>query len=178
MALPIALILQLASVVPGLLKFAGAGTTAEKVAEQALNIAKQVTGSTDNQEAVSKIAVSGEAQNAFILESNKQMMSWDQMFLDDIANARARDIALAAAGKFNWMRFGLTAFAMITLTILMFFVMDGTKIDEWAQGVVLILIGRLAGYLDNIFNFEFGTTRSSQTKDATIDKLSNSGNGK
>lgn len=29
-------------------------------------------------------------------------------------------------------------------------------------------LGRFLGYLDNIFNFEFGTTRSSQKKDDTI----------
>jgi len=91
--------------------------------------------------------------------------------LKDRESARLRDTAIETSGKFNWSRISLTAFAMITLILLMFFVMKDATISEYAQGIITLIIGRLTGYLDGIFNFEFGSTRSSQTKDDTIKAL-------
>lgn len=43
--------------------------------------------------------------------------------------------------------------------------------DEFAKGIVTLVLGRYLGYVDNIYNFEFGTTRSSTKKDETITEL-------
>lgn len=39
-------------------------------------------------------------------------------------------------------------------------------------GVVTLVLGRFLGYRDNIYNFEYGTNRSSKEKDMTINQLS------
>lgn len=43
--------------------------------------------------------------------------------------------------------------------------------DEFAKGILTLVLGRFLGYVDNIYNFEFGTTRSSAKKDDTIKEL-------
>lgn len=43
--------------------------------------------------------------------------------------------------------------------------------DEFAKGIVTLVLGRYLGYVDNIYNFEFGTTRSSTKKDESIAEL-------
>lgn len=46
-----------------------------------------------------------------------------------------------------------------------------TDIGEFAQGVVTLVLGRFLGYLDQMYAFEYGTTRSNKVKDATIASL-------
>ena len=45
-------------------------------------------------------------------------------------------------------------------------------INEYAKGIVTFLLGRFSGYVDLVYNFEFGTTRGSKDKDDTITNLS------
>ena len=42
------------------------------------------------------------------------------------------------------------------------------EISEYAQGVITLALGNFIGYLTAMYNFETGTTRASQNKDATI----------
>ena len=64
----------------------------------------------------------------------------------------------------------LLAVAMICA--LVWIVWQDTEVNEYLKGIVTLVLGRFLGYLDNIYNFEFGTTRSSRAKDATIEQLS------
>lgn len=43
--------------------------------------------------------------------------------------------------------------------------------DEFAKGIITLVLGRMLGYVDAIYNYEFGTTRSSAKKDETINEL-------
>ena len=43
--------------------------------------------------------------------------------------------------------------------------------DEFAKGIVTLVLGRFLGYIDGVYQFEFGTTRSSAKKDDTIRAL-------
>lgn len=44
-------------------------------------------------------------------------------------------------------------------------------IDDYAKSIVTLILGRFLGYIDQAYGFEFGTTRSSKQKDATISGL-------
>ncbi|MEO8101937.1 MAG: hypothetical protein ABI790_05390 [Betaproteobacteria bacterium] len=46
-----------------------------------------------------------------------------------------------------------------------------TSIPEYAKSIVTFLLGRYSGYVDNIYSFEFGTTRGSKEKDEAISNL-------
>ena len=93
----------------------------------------------------------------------------------DRDSARVRDTAIEVSGRINWARWCLTAFSMLTIVGLLIYVMKDAGLSEYAQGIVTLCLGRLLGYLDNIFSFEFGTTRSNQAKDATIQTIAKNG---
>ncbi len=44
-------------------------------------------------------------------------------------------------------------------------------INEYAQGIITLVIGRFLGYVDAGYAFEFGTTRASKEKDTAIADL-------
>ena len=48
-------------------------------------------------------------------------------------------------------------------------------INEYVKGIFTLVLGRFLGYLDNIYSFEFGTTRGSKEKDETIKQLTGGG---
>lgn len=116
-----------------------------------------------------------EAEQAFATKLKQMDIDVYALEIKDRADARARDVAIEGAGKINWSRLALTSFAMLTIVGLIVYVMRDAGLSEYAQGIVTLCLGRLLGYLDGIFNFEFGTTRTSQTKDATIQSMAKNG---
>jgi hypothetical protein len=96
----------------------------------------------------------------------------DQMELADVADARARDIANTKTLGRNWTAISMYVLAVFGILVLMYVVITNPSINEYAKGIITFGLGRLWGYLDGIYQFEFGTTRSSRTKDDTINKLS------
>ena len=63
--------------------------------------------------------------------------------------------------------------AVAVIVALVYAIWKDPSINEFMKGIVTLVLGRFLGYLDNIYSFEFGTTRGSQNKDSTIDKLAN-----
>lgn len=61
------------------------------------------------------------------------------------------------------------AFMMLLALLAIAVLMSG--LNEYAKGIVTFLLGRFAGYVDNIMAFEFGTTRGSKDKDQAINNL-------
>lgn len=43
--------------------------------------------------------------------------------------------------------------------------------DDFAKATITLILGRFLGYVDNIYSYEFGTTRASVKKDAAITEL-------
>lgn len=41
-----------------------------------------------------------------------------------------------------------------------------------AKGAVTLILGRALGWVEQVFSFEFGTTRQSRVKDETISRSS------
>ena len=62
--------------------------------------------------------------------------------------------------------------AVVIIAALVWIVWKDPGINEYVKGIFTLVLGRFLGYLDNIYNFEFGTTRGSKDKDATIKQLS------
>jgi hypothetical protein len=74
----------------------------------------------------------------------------------------------------SWAAPTLAGLAIIIVVVLAYYVMTTASINEYAKGVVLLILGRFLGYIDDVYSFEFGTTRTSRVKDETIQKLSSS----
>lgn len=61
--------------------------------------------------------------------------------------------------------------AYIAVAGMIYVVVYEPKITEYAQGVITLALGNFIGYLTAMYNFETGTTRAGQAKDATIKTL-------
>lgn len=96
--------------------------------------------------------------------------------LEDRKSARQRDVDLAkATGQRNLRADLMVAGAGVFSLVIFLAVIWSSSMDEFQKSVLSLIIGRVLGYIDQAFNFEFGTTRQSRSKDETINKLSRNG---
>lgn len=63
--------------------------------------------------------------------------------------------------------------AVLVICGLVFLIWKDQDVNEYLKGIITLVLGRFLGYLDNIYNFEFGTTRVNRAKDETINQLVN-----
>lgn len=90
----------------------------------------------------------------------------------DKDSARRRDVQFIASGRVNYRADLMFLLACLIVGGLVWIIWKDPSINEYVKGIFTLVLGRFLGYLDNIYNFEFGSTRTSKTKDATIEKLS------
>ena len=167
--IPIAL--ALAEFAPSLMRLFGVGQGSVNTAEKVIDIAKAVTGANSPEEALEMLKINSEKQQEFnlaVLEANSKL---EMAYLADIASARSRDSEFVKVGKTNYRADTMYVLAVIVILMLVYAVFQST-LDEYAKGIITLVLGRFLGYLDNIYNFEFGSTRASRIKDDTISSLS------
>lgn len=172
---PVTIGLALASqFAPAIIKYMSNSDTAEVVAGQVIDIAKNVTGMATVGEARAVL----ELDPAKRIEFQQAIMANDaqlqQAYLADVQNARARDVELAKVGMKNTRANAMAAAAMLLVLICLFIVVWNTAADEWVKATITLILGRALGWVEQIFSFEFGTTRTSRTKDDTINNLTKS----
>lgn len=90
----------------------------------------------------------------------------------DRDSARVRDAEFVKRGVHNNRADIMVAVAAFAVAAMVYLVWSTPSLNEYVKGIVTLVLGRFLGYLDNIYSFEFGTTRGSQNKDETIKKLS------
>lgn len=66
----------------------------------------------------------------------------------------------------------LLVIAYVTVLICIAVTIWKSDMGEYAQSIVTLVLGRFLGYTDQVYSFEFGTTRSNKEKDKTINDLS------
>lgn len=176
MALPlIPLLLQFASLAPSLMKYAGVGDSSVKVAEQVVGVAQAITGEGSPEHAINVLRANPEKLAEFRLKVLEQEKAWDEVFLKDIQSARERDTKLHEAGYRNTRANSMYHLAVFVVFVLVIAVWYDDSVNEYVKGIITLVLGRFLGYLDQVYNFEFGSTRSSRTKDETISKLTRNG---
>tara|TARA_R110000868_G_scaffold218849_2_gene469668 strand:+ start:216 stop:743 length:528 start_codon:yes stop_codon:yes gene_type:complete len=167
-------LLPLAGVVPDVLKALGSDKAAE-AAEKVVNVAKAVTGQDSGEDALQALQASPDQALAFQkamseerLEFARLALAETQAYLGDTQDARARDAKLAEAGYRNSRANTMLAGAGLVVVGVLAVILWNSPIDEFVKATVSLVLGRALGYIDQGFNFEFGTTRSSGKKDDTI----------
>lgn len=95
--------------------------------------------------------------------------------VDDTKDARSRDVAMMQAGYRNSRANLMLAGAGVLVVLILAVVVWGSAMDDYEKSIITLILGRMLGYIDQGFNFEFGTTRSSGKKDDIIDKMAGSG---
>lgn len=172
----IPILAAIANVVPWVAKYFHAGATVvETVGNAASGIVKAVGGSDDFKTALNNIAGNAEKVAQLNLEMQKVEAEWDLAYLKDVQNARDMQVRLAQAGQKDYLKYSLAALAYISMIIILILIWATPEMPEWIKAVLTTAIGRIWGWLDDIYSFEYGSTKNSRTKDDTINKLSSGG---
>ncbi len=168
---PITIAMGLSQFVPGIIKWISGSDKAADAASKIVSIAEVVTGK-QGPDALDAI----KADPALVLQFRQavaaQEADLDKAFLADRADARKRDAVFIQTGTRNYRADIMFVLAVAVTCGLVWLIWKDPGINEYVKGIFTLVLGRFLGYLDNIYSFEFGTTRASKSKDATIENLS------
>lgn len=171
---PISIAVGLSQFAPALMRLFGAGDKSVAVAERVVGIAQAVTGGKTSEEALAIMQKNSEMQYAFNLKVMENETELEKLYLADTQSARNRDAEFIKSGSRNYRADTMYILAILVIGALVWAVLS-SAMDEYAKGIITLVLGRFLGYLDNIYNFEFGSTRSNKDKDVAIKNLSASG---
>lgn len=168
---PITIAMGLAQFVPQIVRWVSGSDKAAQAAEKVVDVAMAVTGKDAGIDALHTL----QADPNLVLKFRQAVMDneadLDKAFLADVQDARKRDTELAKTGRVNWRPDLMFILAVAVISGLVWVVWKDPSINEYVKGIFTLVLGRFLGYLDNIYNFEFGSTRSSKSKDSTIEQL-------
>ena len=166
--------IALAQFAPSILRFLGVGAnnSASKITEIVSEVAKSVSGTNTLDEAITAFSSNTEKAYEFRIRMLSMDKEFEQMYLADVADARSRDKEFIKLGMTNARANVMFVLAVLIIAGMTFIIWKDPNINEYMKGIFTLVLGRFLGYLDNIYNFEFGTTRASKEKDNTISNLS------
>jgi hypothetical protein len=167
MADPISIAMGLAQFAPQVIKWISGSDKAAEAAGKVVQIAEAVTGK-QGPEAVEAL----KADPALVLQFRQAVMTneteLDKAYLADRADARKRDVAITQAGRYNWRGDLLALLAVGGLVLCVWFVARDTEMPERAVNAIMFVAGVLAAAVRDVYNFEFGSSRGSKSKDDVI----------
>lgn len=169
---PVTITLGLAQFAPSLLRYFGVGEKSAAIAQQAIDIAKVVTGKENGGAALAAIEADPALAQAYRMAVLKADGDLEAAYLADRKDARARDVALHQAGFANqradWMVVGDVIGLVACLVVLALFRTE-------MPGEVVSLLSTVASIfglcLRDAHQFEFGSSRGSKEKTALLDKI-------
>jgi len=168
---PITIAMGLAQFAPGIIKLITGSDKAADVAGKVISVAQAVTGTSTGPAALAATQADSAKVLDFQQAMGAQQMDLERTCLADTQDARARDVRLTEAGHVN-SRVNVLAGGAVMLVIgCLLITVWAAGMDDFAKATITLICGRSLGWLEQVFSFEFGTTRSSKTKDDTINKL-------
>lgn len=169
---PISIAMGLAQFAPSIVKWITGSDKAEAAAGRIVDIANNVTGLPTGDASLRVIAMDPQLAMQFRQAVMANEADLDKAFLVDRQNARARDVAMVQAGRYNLRADVLAVLAVGGLVACVYFVARDAGLPERAVNAIMFVAGVLASAVRDVYGYEFGSSRSSQTKDATINNLS------
>lgn len=182
--IPIAL--ALASFVPDIVKWITGSKDAEAIAGRVVDIAKNVAGTDDPEQAQAAIERDPKLALQFQMAVMASRADLQKMYyadvadertksLEDIKDARARDIEIIHSGSWNWRSTAMLAMAyggiIVISLILASHVYLGLDPGGIVTGFLCTVGGTLLRNIGTAFDFEFGSSRSSRDKTITPEDL-------
>lgn len=161
---PITILTILGQFAPTLIKWATGSDKAETIAGMAIETAKKVTGGKNLDDSVEILKASPEMALAYQTAMLNQDSEFEKLYMQDKADARARDIALSATPKGNVRANYLVGTAIFAVILILIIIIRNPELSEFAKGSLTTILGVFLNQLTNIYNFEFGTTRRSREK--------------
>ena len=168
---PITIAMGLANFAPQIIKWLSGSDRAADAATDVIELAKRVTGTDTGEAALGALKLDPAAAlqfRQFVIQAESEL---DKAYLADVQDARKRDAVFVSNGQRNYRADAMFGLAVAVICGLVWLIWRDPAINEFMKGIVTLVLGRFLGYLDNIYNFEFGSTRGSQRKDLTIDNL-------
>ena len=164
---PITIAMGLSQFVPSIIKWVSGSDKAASAAQKVVDVATAITGKPADQ-----VIDALKADPNLVLDFRKAVMAneieYDKIYLADVQSARQRDVA---KGEHNYRADSMYVLAVVLVAALVYITLQ-SDLDEYAKGIITLVLGRFLGYLDGVYNFEFGTNRTSKIKDNTIENLS------
>lgn len=152
------------------------GEKAGEVAERVVDTASMLVGGGTPEEVLARYQASEELRAKLQISLATLDADLERAFLEDRANARARDVAIQAGGRRNYradimLAMAFAGVAFISWLLLSYKVDGGAAIGGFLIGVG----GALVKMIGDAFAFEFGSSRSSKDKEALIATVVRSG---
>ena len=169
MAFPIiAAALGLAEFVPTIARWLG-GDKAHDIAAKVVETAKKVTGKHDPVEAIKAM----HENTKLVAEFQKAVMEIEAelelAYIQDRQDARARDVALAEAGRTNVRADVMVVSAALGLIFCLCSLgYYSESMPGEAVGIISTIAGIFGACLKDAYTFEFGSSRGSRVKDAAM----------
>lgn len=164
----ISLISGIVQLAPALAKVFGANSTSSEYAEKAAQIARVVTGSSDNESALAKLTDNPELLIEYQKAILQQETDLEGLYVSDKESARLRDVEFLKAGARNYRADFLVGISVVVVFTILGVVILATDLNEYAKGALTTILGVFLNMLTNVFNFEFGTTRKSEDTQSQI----------
>jgi hypothetical protein len=168
---PITIAMGLAQFAPGIIKWITGSDKAADAASTIVGIAETVTGK-QGVDALDAIKLDPSLVMQFRTAVMANEADLDKAYLADRSDARKRDAVFIQGGTRNYRADIMFLLAVMVTCGLVWLIWKDPAINEYVKGIFTLVLGRFLGYLDNIYSFEFGSTRASKSKDATIENLS------
>ncbi|MQY50778.1 hypothetical protein [Rhodocyclus gracilis] len=166
---PLTIALGLAQIAPSLMRYFGIGEKPVAIAEQAIALAKSVTGATSGEQALAALQADPKLAQEYQLAVLKADADLEAAYLADRQSARDRDIKLHQAGYANKRADLMVLFDVIGLVACLV-VLSLFRAD--IPGEVVGLLSTIAGIfglcLRDAHQFEFGSSRGSRDKDVLL----------
>lgn len=168
--IPIAM--ELAQFVPGIIKLLTGSEKAADVADTVVGAAQVLTGTSSPEAALAAIKADPNKILEFQQVMSAQQIDLEKTYLTDKGDARDRDVELHKLGFSNRradIMVALDAAGLIAcLAVLVFF---RSSLPGEVVGILSTIAGIFGACLRDAHQFEFGSSRSSQQKDAIITNL-------
>lgn len=169
---PLSIALALGQLAPGIIKLVTGSDKASEVAGHVVDIAKTVTGAETGEEAVRMIQADPNKLLEFQQAFGAQQGELEKAYLADRADARSRDVELHKAGFVNRRADFMVALDVVGLiACLGVIALFRAQLPGEVVGLLTAIAANFGACLRDAHQFEFGSSRSSQTKDATIANL-------
>ena len=168
---PITIAMGLAQFVPALVKWVSGSDKAEEVAQKAIDVAKAVTGTGTGEAALAELKVNPDLVMQYRTKMLEQEEAFEQMYLADRQDARKRDTAFIAAGKYNWRADILAFLAVGGMITCVYFIARDINLPERAVNAIMFIAGVLASAVRDVYGFEFGSSRGSKEAQGTLSDM-------
>ena len=150
------------------------GSKTDTISQKILDIAKTVSGMSNELDAIEKI----KNDKKIALEFQKAIMAAERdielAIIKDKESARSRDIAIINSGRRNKRADIMVISAACGLVIcLVSIVFYQDRLPGEAVGIISTIAGIFGSCLKDAYNFEFGSSRGSKEKDQTVASILN-----